>query len=529
MKTRQCYLKSNIKSEPLIWNWYAWTHLIPPITAGCNIAERHMKIMESYIQAPQLHIEAVQNPQLLGGPFIDLGVEYVNQVKELLVNTQKDCSSLIELASNLKSLDKMLLNEADGGSLENYYNQVPENLRGLVELVYDLNNHPSIRLIEPLIYKKYYDERSQSLALSISESDARSFVLSTPRFENNKELQLKIPFSDERLDILFKSRYQSHAYDDLLTLFEIPQHKESLFSTLFSETPPILKVDRNFQGDGIRMRYFGHACILLETKKTSILIDPIISYESLGDGRYTYGDLPDTIDYILLTHNHQDHVLFETLLQLRHKIKNIIVPGNLNGSLSDPSLKLILKYLGFKSIIVIEDFDEIEIPEGRITGIPFLGEHSDLNIQTKTAYHIDLKGKKFLFGADSNNLESKLYEHVFNFLGSVDAIFIGMECEGAPLSWLYGPLLTNPLKRSYDITRCLSGSNFEKAWDIVRQSGCKQAYIYAMGQEPWLSYIMTLAYTSNSPQIIESDKFIHMCHKNGIESERLFIKKELIL
>jgi L-ascorbate metabolism protein UlaG (beta-lactamase superfamily) len=31
--------------------------------------------------------------------------------------------------------------------------------------------------------------------------------------------------------------------------------------------------------------------------------------------------LPDVIDYVVLTHNHQDHVLLETLLQLRPFIR----------------------------------------------------------------------------------------------------------------------------------------------------------------------------------------------------------------
>ncbi len=39
------YLKPTIKAEPLIWQWYAWPYLIPPITAACNIVERHLKIM----------------------------------------------------------------------------------------------------------------------------------------------------------------------------------------------------------------------------------------------------------------------------------------------------------------------------------------------------------------------------------------------------------------------------------------------------------------------------------------------------
>jgi L-ascorbate metabolism protein UlaG (beta-lactamase superfamily) len=417
----------------------------------------------------------------------------------------------------------------NGASLEDYYKKIPDNLKGMIELVYDLNNHPSIRLIEPLIYKNYYDEKAQSLALSFSNEDSRPFVMSTPRLENENEVQLRLPFSDNRWDLLFKMHYETRDSNYISELFEIPPHKEALFSSFFTDNPPPLKPDRKYQGNGIRVRYFGHACVLLETDKISILIDPVISYEACnGDKRYTYNDLPDVIDYVLLTHNHQDHVLFETLLQLRHKISNIIFPGNLSGSLFDPSLRLILKHLGFNNLITIHELDEVKISDGSITSIPFLGEHSYLNIQTKTAYYVNLKGKKFLFAADSNNLESKLYEHIFSFTGTIDTVFIGMECEGAPLSWLYGPLLTNPLKRNYDASRTLSGSNFEKAWDIVRQSGCKQAYIYAMGQEPWLNYIMTLSYSSDSPQIIESDHLIQMCHKHGIDSERLYIHKEWI-
>jgi hypothetical protein len=101
-----------------------------------------------------------------------------------------------------------------------------------------------------------------------------------------------------------------------------------------------------------------------------------------------------------------------------------------------------------------------------------------------------------------------------------------MECDGAPLTWLYGPLLSNEIEKDHDNSRTLSGSNFEKAWLLARQSQCKQAYVYAMGQEPWLNYIMALKYTKDSIQIIESDKFIETCNNNNIASERLFGKKE---
>jgi hypothetical protein len=127
------------------------------------------------------------------------------------------------------------------------------------------------------------------------------------------------------------------------------------------------------------------------------------------------------------------------------------------------------------------------------------------------------------------NLDASLYDHIFNYIGPIDMLFLGMECDGAPLTWLYGPLLSTPLKRTHDRNRTLSGSNFEKAWKIAEKSNCKAAYVYAMGQEPWLSYVMALKYLPDSPQIVESDKFIQACKDNGIESERLFGKKEWVI
>jgi len=256
----------------------------------------------------------------------------------------------------------------------------------------------------------------------------------------------------------------------------------------------------------------------------------VISYKVPSEvPRFTFEDLPDVIDYVVLTHNHQDHVLFESLLQLRHKVKHVVCPANNQGFLADPSLKLILEKIGFSSVISLGDFETIAIPEGRIMGLPFLGEHSDLNIHSKIAHFVTLKDTKILFAADSNNLDHELYVNIFNHIGPIDILFVGMECDGAPLTWLYGPLLANPLKRTYDNARTLSGSNFQKAWNIVRESGCKEAYVYAMGQEPWLNYIMALQYSPDSIQITESDLFVKTCQDLGIKSERLYGKKEWIL
>src|SRR6185369_16930409 len=112
--------------------------LIPPATAARNITERHLKIMDSYIQNPQIHANAVKNPKMLGGPFIDHGGKRVDEVLALRDRIKKDRRHLVEFSEALCSLDQMLREEAKGFGLQPLYPKIPNILRGYVELVYDL-------------------------------------------------------------------------------------------------------------------------------------------------------------------------------------------------------------------------------------------------------------------------------------------------------------------------------------------------------------------------------------------------------
>src|SRR5438046_10576938 len=102
------YLNQNVQVEPLCDHWYAWPHLIPPATAARNITERHLKIMDSYINAPQIHANAVKNPKMLGGPFIDYGGKRVDEIRSLRDRIKRERSDLIELSAALGALDNIL-------------------------------------------------------------------------------------------------------------------------------------------------------------------------------------------------------------------------------------------------------------------------------------------------------------------------------------------------------------------------------------------------------------------------------------
>lgn len=528
MSDNHKYLKPNIVFEPLVNRWYAWSHLISPLTAARNVVHRHLKIMESYVFAPGIHASSVKNPKMLGGPFIDLDGKRVDEIKALIDHTKETQGQLLSLSQSVDDLEKLLEEKANGHSLEGLYEEIPDDLRGLVELVYDVNNNPTYRTFESLFYSsEFYDDSVQSIAFWETSNDERPFVLSTPRLDDDHICHVNIPFKSEVIDDLSRMRRVKGDSEEIMNRLGLDEKQKELFRTFFTdEEPPPYS---NYTGDKVRMRYFGHACILIETKDLSILVDPLISYYGFMTevDKFSDCDLPDQIDYVLITHNHQDHILFETLLPLRHKIKNLVVPGGGNRSLQDPSLKLMFEHIGFNNVIELDEMQGITKEGCTITGVPFMGEHSDLDIMSKMCFHVKAGKFSILFIADSCVIEPALYERIHQTLGDTDVICFGMECDGAPLSWLYGPLLTKPLPRDMDHSRRLAGSNFRRGENLVRIFNPQEVYVYAMGMEPWVDFISSLKYTEESRPIVESNRMISHCQEKEIIAERLYGEKEL--
>lgn len=523
------YLRQNVVAMPLVDQWYGWSYLIAPATAAMYLANYQLKIMQSFSSFPHVHESALKNPQMIGGPFINYDPGRASEIKLLFERTRKEQAHLLELADAIKDLNHLLENEARGESLEPLYSKIPEALKGYVELTYDLNHNPSMRFIEGLLYKsRYYDQSRQSVALFSINKDGRANALSTPLLEEDHILRLRIPLSEEVFDELFRMKRAAQPLRLIADRLNIESKDLDLFSSFFTESA----TDHHERDEGQewRIRYFGHACLLIEAGGISILSDPLISYK-VADGidRYTYADLPERVDYVVITHGHQDHLSFETLLQLRQKVKNVIVPRNNGGRLADPSLKLVLQNIGFKNVIEIDEMETIGIEGGYILGAPFLGEHADLDIRSKIAYLISINGRSALIGADSNALEPALYRHLHDLVKDIDALFLGMECAGAPLTWLYGPLLTKSIPRELDQSRRLNGSNYEKGMSLVSQLRPSRVYVYAMGLEPWLTFITSIQFNEQSMPIIESDKLIESCRREGITADRLYGKREIFL
>ncbi len=524
------YLKPNIVIEPLVCSLYLWSYLLPPHTLGLFLKNRYLPGLRSFINFPELHTAAATDATLLGGQFLDVSVDKFTVIHTLITAIETQAAELLDLAADIEALDEKLQLEGTGHSLEHLYEMLPDRLRGCVEFVYDHNNHPKLRFFDKILYDKFQFSHLQSVLLSPLNTDKRKFVLSTPRIAEPNELQLTIGLKSGLLSDICRSRVEGIDYVTLEKQLDLPENKSKVLASFFNDEPPMLKNCRHYQGEGVRVRYFGHACILLQTRDVSILVDPLISYFQPENGieRYSLDDLPDVIHYVVFTHNHLDHIAFETLIFLKGRVKQYVFPRSSGGTVLDPCLKLMLIEQGFEGLIPLDKMEGISCKDGVIYSFPFLGEHGDLDIQAKSAFYIQLKGYKFLFAADSNNLDPGLYEYLHQKVGTLDALFLGMECVGAPVDWIYGPLLSRKLKSKHKQSRRYSGSDSKRATSLIHALKSKQVYIYAMGQEAWLSHIMSLDYAMEPPQIIESNKFIADCHDIGQNAVRLFGKFESI-
>ena len=79
--------------------------------------------------------------------------------------------------------------------------------------------------------------------------------------------------------------------------------------------------------------WFGHSSYLIKINGQTILVDPVFSgyaapFKGMnkafaGTNVFSVDDMPD-IDVLVLTHDHYDHLDYETVLRLKNKVKNIV-------------------------------------------------------------------------------------------------------------------------------------------------------------------------------------------------------------
>lgn len=137
-------------------------------------------------------------------------------------------------------------------------------------------------------------------------------------------------------DGMFQNQSPTPRFTNGATFFSIL--KEFLFGDKSNLKPaaPIPSVKANLLNLAPTQNvlvWFGHSSYFMQVDGKTILVDPVLSGAASplsfttrafeGSDAYTTDDLPE-IDYLFMSHDHWDHADYNTLIKLKHKVKNII-------------------------------------------------------------------------------------------------------------------------------------------------------------------------------------------------------------
>jgi len=153
--------------------------------------------------------------------------------------------------------------------------------------------------------------------------------------------------------------------------------------------------------------WFGHSSYFMQIDGKKFLVDPVFSGAASpipattrsfpGSDVYTAADFPD-IDYLFISHDHWDHLDYQSVMQLKPKIKAIIT-GLGTGEH--------LEYWGFDPKIIIEkDWNEtIDLGNGFIVhttpGRHFSGRSFTRNKALWMSFVLQTPSRKIFIGGDS--------------------------------------------------------------------------------------------------------------------------------
>jgi len=189
--------------------------------------------------------------------------------------------------------------------------------------------------------------------------------------------------------------------------------------------------------------WFGHSSYFLQVDGKKILVDPVLSGAASpikattrsfnGSDVYTTEDLPD-IDYLFISHDHWDHLDYETVLKLKHRIKTIICGLGVAQHLEN---------WGFDSSIIIEkDWNEtINLDNGFVVNTTparhFSGRGLKRNQSLWMSFILKTSGKNIFLGGDSGY--DSHFKEIGNKFGPFDLAV--MECGQYDKNWKYIHLL----------------------------------------------------------------------------------------
>lgn len=188
----------------------------------------------------------------------------------------------------------------------------------------------------------------------------------TPRGERLERIKQSANYSDGK----FHNRHITPQFATDKNMFSVML--DFLFSKNKDVRPdkpvPAIKTDLKSIGkDRNYFVWFGHSSSLIQADGKRILIDPVFESASpvsffnkpfRGTDIYKPQDMPG-IDYLIITHDHWDHLDYDTVIKLKDRIGKVICPLGVGEH---------LEYWGFDKANIIElDWDEQATPDDNFT------------------------------------------------------------------------------------------------------------------------------------------------------------------
>lgn len=188
---------------------------------------------------------------------------------------------------------------------------------------------------------------------------------------------------------------------------------------------PSVKTDlKNINAESPVVIWFGHSSYYIQSKSIRILVDPVFSgsaspFKSMiksfdGSDIYTIDDFPE-IDYLVITHDHYDHLNYPTLVKLKNKVKHIITALGVGAH---------LEYWGYDAKNITELYwweDKKFDTDIRFISTPsrhFTGRLLKRNGTLWSSFVLYIHGHKVFLGGDSGY--DKQFKEIGNRFGSLD-------------------------------------------------------------------------------------------------------------
>ncbi len=201
---------------------------------------------------------------------------------------------------------------------------------------------------------------------------------------------------------------------------------------------PTVKTDiKNLKKNENALVWFGHSSTYFQLGSKRFLIDPVFSSNASpvphnvvpfkGTKVYSTEDIPE-IDYLIITHDHYDHLDYETIMALKPKIKHVITGLGVGSH---------FRYWGYEPEKITEmDWNEsINILKGKIHCLP-ARHFSGRLFANKTlwaSFLVELEGYKIYIGGDSGYDDH--YKIIGEKFGGID--FALLEAGQYDKNWRY--------------------------------------------------------------------------------------------